>query len=107
MAVEFMDLLGVLAVVAFLAGLGAVSVRAMLLRRQQLAGSSGVTGPLLVALTALYIILVAFDATSVVAVLTNRVDDIPPASTFRTALIAGIMWLLHAVLLRLAYGRAP
>lgn len=106
MAVEFMDLFGVLAVVAFLAGLGAVSVRAMLLRRQQ-RGMNGVTGPLLVALTALYIILVAFDATSVVAVLTNQVDDIPPASTFRTALIAAIMWLLHAVLLRLAYGRAP
>ncbi len=106
MAVELTDLLGVLSVAAFLAGLGAVSVRTLLLLRQQY-GNWGVLGPALLGLTAFYIVWVALDAQSVVAVLTNQVDDIPPQNTLRTTLIAGIEWLVHYALLRLAYGRAP
>lgn len=105
MAVELFDLLGVLAVAAYLAGMGAVTLRALILRRQQRMGWS-VTAVLLCCVACTYILLVLADAPSVLTVLSNRVDDIPPASTARTGLFALWTWVLHAVMLRLAYGRA-
>lgn len=106
MAIEFADLLGVLAVAAYLAGVGAVTVRVLLLRRAQRAGR-GVITPALLLLALAYIGAVLLDAPGVLAVLSNGVDDIPPASTGRTGLFAAWVWVLHAALLRLAYGRVP
>ena len=109
MAVEPMDILGVLAMVAYLAGVGAVTLRMLILRRWQAKGKvrGGVFSAFLFLLGTAYILLVALDASSVVTVLTNGVDDIPPSSTLRTALIAAWMWVVWVQLARLAYGKVP
>ncbi|MBZ9753515.1 hypothetical protein K7W42_22035 [Deinococcus sp. HMF7604] len=97
------DLLGVLAVLTYLAGVGAVTVRAVMLRKQQ---GGGLTLSLVLALVALaYVGLLLSDAPSVLSVLRNDVEDIPPASSFRTGLFAAYAWILHALLFRLARGR--
>lgn len=106
MAVELTDLLGVLAVAAYLAGMGAVTVRVLLLRRAQRTGR-GVIALALLLLALAYIGAVLLDAPGVLAALSNGVDDIPPASTGRTGLFAAWVWVLHAALLRLAHGRTP
>lgn len=103
---ELTDLLGVLAIVAFMAGLGAVTVRALLLRLRQVPPPQrhGMAY-LLAGLTVLYLLIVAAGVPSVLLVLGNNLDDIPLTSTLRTAVLAGIMWTLHTLLLRLARGR--
>lgn len=106
MTVEYHDLLGVLASVAFLAGLGAVSTRTLMLRLRQVPPPKRHgTAYLLAALTVLYVAVAALGAPSVLTVLTNDVADLPLASTLRTAVLAAIMWTLHTLLLRLARGR--
>ncbi len=103
---EWSDLLGVLAVLAFMAGLGAVTTRALILRMRQIPPpEKHGKAYLLAALTVLYIVLVGSGAPSVLNVLSNGLDDIPPPGTFRTAVLAAIMWTLHALLLKLARGR--
>lgn len=106
MMMELSDFLGVLAVALYLAGVGAVTVRALMLRaRQRPEQGRGGFAFLLVLVGGLYILFVAADAPSVLSILGNQVDDIPPASTARTALIAAWLWLLHTLLYRLARGR--
>ena len=113
MNLSLSDLLGVLSVVAYLAGIGAVTVRAVMLRQRQRQEEervgSATRAPgvaLLFAVTAgMYVLLLAMDAPTVWAVLSNRVTDIPPASTARAALFAVWIWTLHTLLYRLARGR--
>ncbi|EYB66923.1 hypothetical protein DEIPH_ctg063orf0002 [Deinococcus phoenicis] len=95
-----------LAVAAYLAGIGAVTVQVLTLRRRQRVGR-GVVAPLLTVLALAYIVMVALDAASVITVLTNGADDIPPSSALRTGVIAAWIWLLWVALPRLAYGPTP
>lgn len=98
------DLVGVLAVVIYLAGIGAVTVRTvMLCLRISPTGRGLLT--LFALAGGLYILLIAIDVPSVVAVLSNDVDDIPPASTLRAAVFGVFTWTLHSLLYRLARGR--
>lgn len=106
MAIEFSDLLGVLAVVLYLAGIGAITTRALMLRRQQ-GGGRGWVSVLLVLVTLAYIAVVLGDAPSVLTILNNQISDIPPTSALRTGTFGLWTWLVHAVLLHLAYGRKP
>lgn len=106
MTVEYQDLLGVVATVAFLSGLGAVTTRALILRLRQVPPPERHgTAYLLAALTVLYMGFAGLGAPSALAVLTNDVADLPLASSLRTAVLAAIMWTLHVLLLRLARGR--
>lgn len=104
MATELNDLLGVIAVAVYLAGIGAVTVRTVMLCLRVSVTKRGLLT--LFALSGLlYIVLIAIDVPSVVAVLSNDVDDIPPASTFRAAVFGVFTWALHTLLFRLARGR--
>lgn len=107
MATEFNDLLGVLSVIAYLAGIGAVTVRTILLCWRLRGADSGIRflPALLGVAGALYIGCIAVDVSSVVAVLSNTVNDIPPSSTFRAAVFGVFTWTLHSLLFRLAKGR--
>lgn len=100
------DLLGVLATVIYLAGMGAVTVRALLLRRRQHPPEGRSLTAFTLACAAVgYLLFIFADAPSVVSVLTNSADDIPLSSTARALLFGAWMWLLHALLWRLARGR--
>lgn len=104
--IEWTDLLGVLAVVVYMMGVGAVTTRALMLRMRQIPPPKRHgTAYLLAALTAVYLLIVASGAPGVLSVLSNGLDDIPLTATARTGVLAGIMWTLHTLLYRLARGR--
>ena len=103
---ETSDFLALMAVAIYLAGVGAITTRALILRRRQGDGL-GLASFMLIMLTVAYIGVILLDAPSVLNILSNHVDDIPPTSTVRMAIFAAWTWVVHWVLLRLAYGRAP
>ncbi|WP_135230525.1 hypothetical protein [Deinococcus fonticola] len=99
---ELNDLLGLIAVLLQFGGVGAVSVRAYLLRRRQTrcqaVGWSGV----LILLTGLWLALNSFDVGSVWGAIGNDLKDIPLATTLRIAVFSAWLWVLQGVLTRLA-----
>lgn len=99
---ETNDLLGFIAVLLQFSGVGAVSVRAYLLRHRQTGcrtlGRSGT----LIALAGAWLFLNFFDVNSVWGALGNSVEDIPPVTTLRIAVFGAWLWVLQGVLLRLA-----
>lgn len=97
MAIETVDLLGVLSVVAYLAGVGAVTVLVWRLLQRGPDGRGVAAALCIVAL--LYIGAAATDAPGVLTVLRNGVDDIPPVSAARTGTFALWTWLLFVALL--------
>ena len=99
---DTVDLIGLLVVLAYLMGMGAVTVRAWMLAWK---GQRSLAGLLIVA-ALLYLGSVLTDAPSVLTVLTNGVDDIPPTSSLRTGLFAVWVWGVHSLLLML-YRRRP
>lgn len=100
------DLLGVLAVAFYLAGMAAVTVRAVMLRnRQQSDRGRGGVAALFLVTGFVYVLFILLEAPTVMTVLTNRVDDIPPASSLRAFTFGVWLWLLHMLLFRLARGR--
>lgn len=101
---ELNDVLGVLAVAGYLAGIGACTIRVILLHRV-LWPDRIRPGFWLAVLALAYITFVLFDAVGVISVLSNSLNDIPPSSTARTAVLAAWLWALHAELIRLAKGR--
>jgi len=100
---ELNDLFGVLAVVIYLAGIGACTIRVILLHRAMWPGKPR-PGMWLSILAAVYVTFVLFDAVGVVSVLSNSLNDIPPTSTARTAVLGAWLWALHGELIRLAKG---
>lgn len=104
MTLEWGDLAGVLSVVAYLAGIGAVTM--LLWRMLRHLGHSRAVAVALAVVAALYIGAMLTEAPSVVTVLRNGVSDIPPASTGRTSTFAAWVWLLFAALMTI-YRRLP
>lgn len=102
---ELSDMAGVLTVVAYLMGMGAMTGLAWVLTRRAGEGRAGVV--VLTVVFVLYLVGIALDAVpSVVTVLTNGVDDIPPSGSVRTGLFASWMWIVYGVMLA-RYRRTP
>lgn len=99
---EINDLLGLLAVLLQFSGVGAVSVRAYMLRRQQAhTYKLGLSGTLIV-LAGAWLFLNLFDVRSVWGAVGNGLEDIPPVTTLRVAVFGVWLWVFHTVLMRLA-----
>lgn len=104
MAIEITDFIGILSVVAYLAGIGAVTVMVWRLLQRGTDGRGLAVALSVVALV--YIGAAATDAPGVLTVLRNGVSDIPPLSVGRTGTFALWTWLLFTALLVVYRRRA-
>lgn len=99
---EFNDLLGLLAVLLQFSGVGAVSMRAYLLRRRQAGKNAFGRGGLLIVFALAWLALSLADVNTIYASVGNGLDDIPFVTTMRVALLGLWLWVLQDLLMSLA-----
>lgn len=106
MAVTPLDLLAAVALLAFVAGMGGVTYRAVMLLVQLIAPKPHwrERGALLVILALGYLALLALDVPSVLASLRENSSHATPDSVIRTSVFAAWLWTLNTILLMLARG---